>query len=147
MHTFLTAQERLRLCISLDSSKYNITTCFNTLSINTLNAIAHAHIATKHIALTFERILTTKHTDLSKAHAHGVKLYIYYNTVQLFRLMEQNICTISIRLLLRNLPQSHVFNTLNTNTHANVVKERNFILYIAYTLENKAILAEQTSME
>ena len=61
--------------------------------------------------------------------------------------MEQNICTISIRLMLGNLPQSHVFNTLNTNTHANVAKERNFILYIAYTLENKAILPKQTSME
>ena len=61
--------------------------------------------------------------------------------------MEQNICTISIRLIFGNLPQSHVFNTLNTNSHAIVAKERNLILYIAYTLENKAILAEQTSME
>ena len=49
--------------------------------------------------------------------------------------------------MLGNLPQSHVFNTLNTNTHANVVKQRNFILCIANILENKVILAEQTSME
>ena len=61
--------------------------------------------------------------------------------------MEQNICTISIRLMHGNLPQSHVFYTLNTNTHANMARERNFILYITYTLEKKAILAEQTSME
>ena len=45
--------------------------------------------------------------------------------------MEQNICTIPIRLMLEDLLQPHVFDTLNTNTHAHVAKERIILLVIA----------------
>ena len=61
--------------------------------------------------------------------------------------MEQNVCTIPIRWMLGNLSHPHVFNTLNTNTHAHVAKERIIILLIALTLENKIFLAEQTTLE
>ena len=112
--------------VSIDARKYDITTCHNTLNTN-----AQTNPTRKHIALTFERISTPKHTDLSTAHALRVTLHTYYNMVKLFKLMEQNVCTIPIRWMLGNLPHPHVFNTLNTNTHAHVAKERIIILLIA----------------
>ena len=111
--------------VSIDVRKYDITTCHNTLNTN-----AQTNPTRKHIALTFERI-STQHTDLSTAQALRVTLYTYYNMVKLFKLMEQNVCTIPIRWMLGNLPHPHVFNTLNTNTHAHVAKERIIILLIA----------------
>ena len=112
--------------VSIDARKYDITTCYNTLSTN-----AQTHPTRKHIALTFERISTPNHADLSTTQALGVTLYTYYNMVKLFKLMEQNICTIPIRRMLENLPQPHVFDTLNTNTHAHSAKELIIIHAIA----------------
>ena len=55
--------------------------------------------------------------------------------------MEQNVCTIPIRWMLGNLPHPHVFNTLNTNTHAHVAKERIIILvFVKCNDHTKSIL-------
>ena len=112
--------------VSIDARKYDITTCRNTLNTN-----AQTHPMRKHIALHLNAYRHQKHTDLSTAQALHVTLYTYYNMVKLFKLMEQNVCTIPIRWMLGNLPHPHVFNTLNTNTHAHVAKERIIILLIA----------------